>query len=326
LIYLLLNTAPANARGWAVPTATDIAFAVGVLALLGRAIPGNLRVFLLALAIIDDVIAVLIIAVFYADGVDPAGFLLSGAGILVVLALQRIGIGAALPYLVPGALIWSGFLIGGVHPTLAGAVLGLLTPVRQLPMREDLVETVSRVATELRDTDAIAEKNERSLARPLRQLALAQREILPPVVRVQATLHPWVSYAVMPMFALANAGVEISGADLVASGPFHVLAGVALALTVGKPIGIVGVTWVMVQMRLGRLPERVSWGGILLIGLLGGIGFTVSIFIAMLGFADNSLLSAAKLGVLAGSASAAVLRLAWGVFYIGRLRSNSRNG
>jgi len=324
LIYLALNADPARAHGWAVPTATDIAFAVGVLALLGRAIPANLRVFLLALAIIDDVIAVLIIAVFYSGGLDSAGLPVAGLGVVVVLAMQRIGVGAALPYIMPGVLIWAGFLIAGVHPTLAGVVLGLMTPVRPRPLREDPVETVSRVASELRDNGAVAAKDERTLARPLHQLSLARREILPPVVRVQAALHPWVSFGIMPLFALANAGVGLRSLDLATDGPLHVLCGVALALVVGKPLGIVAATWLTVRLRLGRLPDGVSWGGVLLIGLLGGIGFTMSIFIAMLGFADESLLSAAKLGVLAGSLAAALLGLGWGALHVRRLARRAK--
>ncbi len=324
LIYLALNADPTRAQGWAVPTATDIAFAVGMLALLGRTIPADLRVFLLALAIIDDVIAVLIIAFFYSGGLDLAGFPIAGLGILMVLAMQRIGVGTALLYVVPGALIWGGVLMTGAHPTLAGVVLGLMTPVRSRPMREDPVEVVSRVASELRDNDAVAAKDERSLARPLHQLSLAQREILPPVVRVQAALHPWVAYVIMPLFALANAGVSLGGVDFAAYEPMRVLLGIALALVVGKPLGIVVVTWLMVRLRLGRLPDGVSWGGIFLIGLLAGIGFTMSIFIAMLGYADESLLSAAKLGVLAGSLTAAVLGLGWGALYVRQLARNAK--
>lgn len=324
LIYLMLNADPVRAHGWAVPTATDIAFAVGVLALLGRRIPANLRIFLLALAIIDDVIAVLIIAVFYSGGLDLAGFLVAGLGVLMVLGMQRIGIGAALPYVVPGALIWVGLLMTGAHPTLAGVVLGLMTPVRSRPMHEDPVEAVSRVASELRDGDAVAANDGRALARPLHQLSLARREILPPVVRVQAALHPWVSYGVMPLFALANAGVALGGVDLSAPGPLHVMLGVAVALVIGKPLGIVAVTWLMVRLRLGRLPEGVSWGGMLLVGLLGGIGFTMSIFIAMLAYADQGLLNAAKLGVLAGSLTAALLGLGWGALQVRRLARNAK--
>lgn len=322
LMYLMLNADPSRAHGWAIPTATDIAFAVGVLALLGRRVPANVRIFLLALAIIDDVIAVVIIAFFYSGGLDFTGFLISGLGIVIVLMMQRIGVGAALPYVVPAAVTWVGMLMTGAHPTLAGVVLGLMTPVRSRPMRENPVEMVSRVAQKLRDGDAVAEVDGERLVRPLRQLDVARREILPPVVRVQAALHPWVSYGIMPLFALANAGVSLGGTDLGATSQMHVLLGVALALAVGKPLGIFGIAWLTVKFRLGRLPEGVSWGGVVLVGLLGGIGFTMSIFIAMLAFQDSNLLSAAKLGVLAGSLTAAVMGLGWGTFYVRRLLRN----
>jgi len=320
LLYLALNGEPARQNGWAVPTATDIAFAVGVLALLGRSIPGNVRVFLLALAIIDDIVAVLIIAFFYSGGLDYSGFAVAAAGILMVLSLQQMGIGSAYAYVVPGAVIWIGLLMTGAHPTLAGVVLGLMTPVLPVRMRERPLDVVSRIAQDLLGRDGDAARDTALLAHPLRQLRVAQRELLPPVVRVQMALHPWVAFGVMPLFALANAGVSLGGIDLSAEGPQWIVAGVALALVIGKPLGVVGVSWLMVRLGLCRLPPGVTWGGICLIGLLAGIGFTMSIFIAMLAFADESLLGAAKLGVLLGSLIAALLGLGWGAVYVRRLR------
>jgi len=243
LIYLSLNADPLRGRGWGVPTATDIAFAVGVLALLGRSIPVNVRVFLLALAIIDDVIAVLIIAFFYSAGLQFSGFIVASLGILMVLGFQRLGLGSALAYILPGAVVWIGFLMTGAHPTLAGVMLGLLTPVRPIPMRENPLEVVSRVAEELRRSDAVSANDTHRLELPLRQLRVAHREILPPVVRVQTALHPWVAYGIMPLFALANAGVSLTGVDLSAGGAQFVMLGVVLALVAGKPIGVVGATW-----------------------------------------------------------------------------------
>ncbi len=319
LIYLAFNAEPLGARGWAVPTATDIAFAVGVLALLGRSIPGNIRVFLLTVAIIDDVIAVLIIAIFYTGGLDFFGFLVAGFGILVVLAMQWIGVGIALPYVVPGVIIWTGMLMSGAHPTLAGVVLGLMTPVRSIAMTEHPIDVVSRVAGELRSRFAGAKHDAEAMARPLRQLRQANREMLPPVVRVQSTLHPWVAFGIMPIFALANAGVFVGAVDLAIGQASLVMFGVALALVTGKPLGIVGVTWLMVRTGWCQLPPGVSWGGVWLIALLAGIGFTMSIFIAILAFADRDLLAAAKLGVLLGSLVAALLGLAWGAVYVRRL-------
>ncbi|MGD9945716.1 MAG: Na+/H+ antiporter NhaA [Burkholderiaceae bacterium] len=321
VIYLGLNADPVRQPGWAVPTATDIAFAVGVLALLGRAIPANLRIFLLALAIIDDIIAVLIIALFYSGGLDYHGFLIAGLGIVLVLAFQQMGIGSAYAYLLPGAVTWTGLLMTGAHPTLAGVVLGMMTPVLPLRTRDRPMDVLIRAAEKLREHDGSAAMDAHQLAVPLRQLRLAQRELLPPVVRVQMALHPWVAFGVMPLFALANAGVAMNGLDLSATGPQWVMAGVALALVLGKPLGVVGVSWLMVRLGWCRLPPGVSWGGVYLVGLLAGIGFTMSIFIAMLAFDDAGLLAAAKLGVLMGSALAAALGLAWGSVYVRRLQA-----
>lgn len=318
LIYLAFNNAPIRNHGWAIPTATDIAFAVGVLALLGRSIPVNVRVFLLTLAIIDDVIAVLIIAFLYSGGLTYSGFAVSGLGLLMVLALQRMGVGSAYAYVPPGAVIWVGLLMTGAHPTLAGVILGLMTPVKPIPMREHPIDIVSRIAVELKTLTA------RRMATPVRELHIANREMLPPVIRVQTALHPWVAYGVMPLFALANAGVSLSGVDLSTEGSLLVMIGVAVALIAGKPVGVISATWLMVRVGWGRLPPGVSWGGICLVGLLAGIGFTMSIFIALLAFEDENLLAAAKLGVLAGSVLAAGLGLCWGVF--GQTTRQRRDG
>jgi NhaA family Na+:H+ antiporter len=321
LIYAAFNNDSIRLNGWAVPTATDIAFAVGVLALLGRSIPVNVRVFLLALAIIDDVIAVLIIAFLYSGGLSYGGFAVAGVGLLTVLGLQRMGIGSAYAYLPSGAVIWTGLLMTGAHPTLAGVILGLMTPVRPLPLREHPIDIVSRIADELRELRG-TEKETHRMERPMRQLQLANREMLPPVVRVQTALHPWVAYIVMPLFALANAGVGLSGVDLSAGGSQLVLIGVAVALVVGKPVGVISATWLMVQSGWGRLPPGVSWGEICLVGMLAGIGFTMSIFIALLAFDDENLLAAAKLGVLAGSVLAAGLGLCWGALLVRKAKQS----
>jgi Na+:H+ antiporter, NhaA family len=282
VIYLSFNAVPGRDHGWAIPTATDIAFAVGVLALLGKSIPGNVRVFLLALAIIDDIIAVLIIALFYTNGINPNGFVFAALGVLMALGFHRIGLGSAYAYIVPAFIVWVGFLMAGIHPTLAGVLLGLITPVRS-----------------------------------------SSPEIMPPVIRVETALHPWVAYAIMPLFALANAGVSFKSMDL-ADGGQLVMLGVALALCAGKPIGVIGATWLAVRLGWCRLAPGVSWGGICLIGLLAGVGFTMSIFIAMLAFTDDKLLDAAKFGVLLGSLISVTLGLGWGAEYASRQRKAER--
>lgn len=317
VIYLSLNGAAPGANGWAIPTATDIAFAVGVLSLLGRAIPSNIRIFLLTLAIIDDVVAVLIIAFFYSGGLEWSGFAVAGVGIALIFAFQWLGIGQAHAYVLPGAIIWLGLLITGAHPTLTGVVLGLMTPVvsKSAPRRhEDVLLAVSQKLA----NDGIARDAEADVE-SLRLMRDAQRELLPPVIRVQAALHPWVAFGIMPLFALANAGVSLGGVDLGANDQAMIAAGVGVALVLGKPVGVLLTSWLAVTLGLCRLPPGVTWPGLLLVGLLAGIGFTMSIFIAMLAFDGDALQSAAKLGVLAGSLVAAVLGLVWGVIYLRRV-------
>lgn len=270
LTYLSFNTVTGRSQGWAIATATDIAFAVGVLALLGRSIPANVRVFLLALAIIDDIIAVLIIALFYSGGLDLNGFIVAALGVLMALGFQRLGLRSAFAYVLPAFVVWGGFLTAGVHPTLAGVVLGLITPVRS--------------------------------ARP---------EIVPPVIRVETALHPWVAYGIMPLFALANAGVDFRSGEFIGGAQFVTL-GIGLALCAGKPIGVIGATWLAVRLGGCRLAPGVTWAGVGLIALLAGIGFTMSIFIAGLAFSDDRMLDAAKLGVLLGSLVSVTLGLGWG--------------
>lgn len=271
LIYLAINQGSAAEHGWAIPTATDIAFAVGVLALLGKSVASGVRVLLLALAIIDDIVAILIIAIFYATDLDYSGVAVALAGMLMVLGFQRLGINKAVLYILPGAVIWYGLYKTGVHPTLAGVILGLMTPVRRRP-----------------------------------------GEHLPAAQRVQKGLHPWVAFGIMPLFALANAGVSLAGVDLNNSLSLSVFVAVALALVVGKPVGVILTCVLLVKSGLCRLPDGVTWRGITLVGLLAGIGFTMSIFISALAFDDLGLLAAAKLSVLCGSVIAALIGLGWG--------------
>lgn len=270
LIYAAF--ADASVRlGWAIPTATDIAFAVGVLALLGRRVDPALRVLLLAIAIADDVAAVLIIAFFYADGIAPAGLLLAAAGAAAAWIGHRAGLNAWIACLLPGALIWYGFLRAGFHPALAGVVAGLVTPMK-----------------------------------PRRAGAEPSAAIL------EGTLHPWVAFGVMPLFALANAGVRFAGLDLSSTVAQGLAAGIALGLFLGKPVGIAVAAWLAVRSGWCALPAGVIPGGIGVIGCLAGIGFTMSIFIASLAFEESGFLAVAKFGVLAGSLGAAIAGLLLG--------------
>jgi NhaA family Na+:H+ antiporter len=316
LVYIALASDAPMRQGWAIPTATDIAFAIGVLTVLGKRVPPNVRVMLLALAVIDDVAAILVIALFYSGGFQLAGLLTVGLGVAVVWGFQRLAVRSAWAYILPGALIWAGLLQTGVHPTLAGVVLGLMTPTVVPTARERLVASATRALDDLRERVGRSRSQPHEFAEPVRRLRDAEREMLPPVVRVQLSLHPWVAYGIMPLFAFANAGVRLNGVDFAESGVMTVSLAVACALILGKPLGILGFTWLVTIARLGALAPGVTWRGVLLIGCLGGIGFTMSLFIASLAFNETSLLAAAKLAVLVGSAAAGVVGLVLGRYVL----------
>jgi Na+:H+ antiporter, NhaA family len=300
LLYLLIGGGPQVSRGWAIPTATDIAFAVGVLSLIPR-VPAVLRILLLTLAIADDIVAILVIAFFYSGGLVLGPFAVVAAGIVLVLLLQAIGVGSALAYVFPGAVVWLGMLHAGMHPTLAGVVLGLLTPVTvDFGLRARRGASEPRVTLPAPATDPPVE---------------------PPVVRVEALLHPYVAFGIMPLFAFANAGVSLEGVDFSARAPLTVSTGIVLGLVLGKPLGIVLAALAAVRFKICGLPEGVRWPQLLLLGVLGGIGFTMSVFIANLAFDDAPLLAAAKFGVLVGSAAAATLGL-----ILGRWQSAAADG
>jgi len=278
LLYLLVNSEPALRRGWAIPTATDIAFAVGVLALIGRGVPPALRLLLLTLAIVDDIGAILVIACFYSPGTTIVGLAIVAAGVALVLALHSLGVRAAPAYIVPGAVVWFGMLRAQLHPTLAGVLLGLLTP------RSVTLGRRKRAAGAAEDGGSLIES-------------------------LEETLHPYVAFGIMPLFALANAGVSLRGIAVSAGAPLAVGAGIAAGLILGKPLGITLAALGAARLKLCSLPEGIGWRHMLLLGLLGGIGFTMSIFIANLAFEEPQLLAAAKLAVLLASAVAAVLGL-----------------
>ncbi|AQX19353.1 Na+/H+ antiporter NhaA [Bartonella sp. WD16.2] len=314
IIYLNINLNGGDTYGWAVPTATDIAFALGILALLGKAIPSNLHIILLSLAIIDDIIAVLIIAFFYSTNLDPSGLAIAAAGIVLVLFFQWIGFASAWLYILPGAIIWWGLMITGAHPSLAGVILGMMTPV--LPTR-NLVAPLTMLSNAV---EALQEKNTNTdlhhISTTLKKVRKGQRDIIAPVTRIQKALHPWVAYGVMPIFAFANAGVNFANFDLSSDKSSLIVLGIIIGLCIGKPLGIIVASYLAVKSGLCRLPPNVAWKGILLIGFLAGIGFTMSIFVSMLAFKDVAQLDSAKIGVLCGSGLSALIGLGYGLFYI----------
>ena len=310
-IYIALNVGTPAASGWGVPMATDIAFAVGVLALLGRRVPAALRVLLLALAIIDDIGAILVIAVFYSSGIVLSGLAIVGLGILIILIMQRIGLRSPWLYVAPGVVIWAGMLQAGIHPTIAGVILGLLTPAQSWFGHEGFMTETERALDGLR-TKVASQDGPRELLPELQRIGVAQWEALPPVTRIEAALHPWVAFGIMPLFALANAGVALGDLGAGLSAQAGIVFGVSLGLVLGKPLGIVAFSWLAVRLGFASLPRGVSWGGVLVVGCVAGIGFTMSLFIGALAFSDASMLAVAKLSVLIASAAAGVVGLAVG--------------
>ncbi len=312
LIFLALNPAQPERRGWGVPMATDIAFAVGVLALLGDRVKPALRVLLLALAIIDDIGAIIVIAIFYSAGVSLSGLALAAGGGLGVLILQLIGVRSPLLYVLPGAVLWTGMLRAGVHPTIAGVVLGLMTPARSWLGHRGFLQKSQEAIDDFRRRVVGGGADPRELVVPLEQLGHARREAVPPVVWLETRLHPYVAYVIMPLFALANAGVRLDGVRLGDPGLLSLTAGVVVGLVVGKPLGVMAASFLVVRLGVAALPRAVDWKSVLLVGLVAGIGFTMAIFVASLAFNDAAHLGAAKLAILVGSATSAAIGLLYG--------------
>ena len=312
LIYLALNPTGPERRGWGVPMATDIAFAVGVLALLGDRVKPALRVLLLALAIIDDIGAILVIAIFYSSGVSIWGIALAVGGGAMVLLLQLVGVRSPLLYIPPGAVLWAGMLKAGVHPTIAGVVLGLMTPARSWLGHRGFLEKSQQAIDDFKRRLTDSEDDPRELVDPLKQLGKARREAVPPVVWLETRLHPWVAFVIMPLFALANAGVRLDGVNMSDPSFLAVSAGVTVGLVVGKPLGIMGASYLVVRLGVASLPRGIQWNGVLLVGLVAGIGFTMAIFVGSLAFVEPANLGAAKLAVLVGSAFSAIAGLIYG--------------
>jgi NhaA family Na+:H+ antiporter len=309
-LYLLVAGGPATRSGWGVPMATDIAFAVGILTLLGQRVPAALRVLLLALAVIDDLGAILVIALFYSSGIDSAGLLVAAAGIVGILAMQRLGVRLKAAYIVPSVVAWAGVYAAGVHPTIAGVVVGLMTPVRTWL---GPVGFVSGVRGELEHLDRVdpSTLSTHELGKTLRHVNAARREAMSPAESLIEALHPWVAFGVMPIFALANAGVTVSGWEGESSSG-SVAVAIAVGLIVGKPLGVLVATGIALRLGIGALPVGLGVRHLLVLGVVAGVGFTMALFIAQLAFTDPTLLAAAKLGVLGASGGAALLGIVLG--------------
>ena len=305
LVFLSFNVGRTSANGWAIPMATDIAFAVGALALLGKRVAPALRILLLALAVIDDVGAIVVIVLFYSSNLNGLGFVVFGLGIVGILVLQVLGARSPLAYFAPATVTWSGAYFAGIHPTLAGVVVGLMTPVTAWYGAAGLLDRIDAGVRSLRVEHV---SDDRELIPHLEALKTANREAVSPVERLQHQLHGWVAFGIMPLFAFANSGVPL-GQISFDGDSLWVFWGVVIGLTLGKPLGILSVSWIAVRARAAALPTGVQWSQIAVIGMVGGIGFTMALFIAQLAFPAGPLLETAKLAILCGSALAGVLSL-----------------
>ena len=297
LVFLAFNPSGPESNGWAIPMATDIAFAVGVLALLGDRVPSTLRVLLLGLAIADDIGAIVVIAVFYTDDLEVAALAVAVAALAATVLLLRARVWYAPVYLAMGVVVWVALFQSGVHATIAGVALGLLTPARPLMADVD----ADRIADELSADSAVD-------AAEIRDISFRIRESVSVAERLEDALHPWTSYVVVPLFALANAGIPLTSDALSDAAESTVTIGVTLGLVLGKLVGVAGATALAVRLGIGRLPADIGWRHVVGMAGLAGIGFTVSLFITGLAFEDDvALQDAAKVGVLVASLLAAAI-------------------
>jgi NhaA family Na+:H+ antiporter len=311
VIYLLFNAGSDTANGWGVPVATDIAFALGVLTLAASKAPVSLRSFLLTLAIVDDIGAIVLIAILYSAELVSGWLLLAIAVVGCVVIAKRLRVQSAVPFVLLGLALWVSLYNSGVHPTLAGVAMGLLAPAA--PLRRSPTAGTS-VRHHLGEVEGRSDED----AEPywIAVADVASRAI-PPLDRVETTLHPWTTRLVGPTFALANSGVELSQTALEEAVTSPVGIGVVLGLVVGKPLGIGGAVWAANRSRIGRLPAEVTPRMVLGVAALAGVGFTVALFITDLAFGAQQDVETAKLAILGASVLA-------GLFGAVLLRSGHR--
>jgi Na+:H+ antiporter, NhaA family len=307
-IYVALNAGTGDTSGWGIPMATDIAFALGVLALLGERAPIGLKVFLTALAIVDDIVAVTVIALFYTSDISWAALAVGAAFLVALVGANLAGVGKPLVYGLLGIGLWLAFLKSGVHATIAGVLLATTVPASSfidtgefLKSSRDLLDRFERASE--RGDDMLSNEERQAVLHTLND---ATERLEPPLQEMEHALHPWVVFLIMPLFALVNAGVPLNG-DLVGSLTSPVALGIVAGLVLGKQLGVTLLAWLAVRTGVSELPEGVSWRHVYGAGWLAGIGFTMSLFISDLAFASGSLLDTAKLGILVASLVAGVV-------------------
>ena len=322
LIYAAFNAGTATSSGWGIPMATDIAFAVGILVLLAWRIPKSLIIFLMALAIVDDLGAVLVIAIFYTADLDIRALGAAAILLVVLLLFNRGGIRKPLPYAIVGVLLWIAVHASGLHATLAGILLAITIPARPAHspalFERRINELQAAFRADRRSTqtsdDPLSNDRMASIAEAMEHSAAAVQS---PLQRVEHTLTPWVTFVIIPLFALANAGIDLSSIEWAQALSNKVTVGVLAGLVIGKCVGVSLFSWIAVRWGIARLPSDVQWRHLIGAAWLAGIGFTMSLFISQLAFANPENVEQAKLGILLGSAFSATVGLIWLFFSSG---------
>ncbi len=295
-LYFMLNTSSPEADGWGIPMATDIAFALGVMSLLGNRVPTQLKLFLLTLAIVDDVGAIAVIAIFYSKGFSTPWFVTAVVLLLVIFAMQKAKIWYTPVYVLIGIVVWYAVFKSGVHATIAGVALGLLTPATPLQREVEPGEVVGTVV----DPSDIS-------AASARRANLYVRESVSVAERLETLIHPFSSFIILPVFALANAGITLTSDGISDAASSSVTLGIILGLIVGKTVGVTIFTWFAVKSGISTLPRNVTWPMVVAVAMLAGIGFTVALFITGLAFESDELDTQARMGILLASLIASIL-------------------
>ncbi len=308
IAIILMSGVEGATHGWGIPMATDIAFSVGVVALLGSRVSVSAKLFLLALAIVDDIGAIAVIAIFYTDELSLLQLVYGIIGLAGIYVARRAGISSLLFYVPVALAVWYFFLESGVHATIAGVALGLLTPVKSKYSNEEFREKAVAVLDRW-NTNRASPDSEARLDQDALELAAVAKASVSPLDRLEHALHPWSSFVIVPLFALANAGVRFVGSDtsLVEQVFSPVALAVAAGLLIGKPVGITLATWIGLKLNLGELPRRTTMKTIAGLGALAGIGFTVSLFVTELAFKEPLLADEAKIGIFVGSGLAGLI-------------------
>lgn len=308
IIYSVFNLGTTASHGWGIPTATDIAFAIGILSLLGNRVPVSLKVFLTALAIADDLGAVVVIAIFYTGKISLAWLAYTGIICAVLFAINRSGMRNPIIYYAAGIILWITMLNSGIHATIAGVIMAIAIPSTSKIDQKGFIKKIQFFIREFHNADRkdrFEKLNDRQNS-AMKEIESAVHHAASPMQRLQEMLHPWVTFFIMPLFALSNAGVELSGkaGEIFTN---HVSSGIMLGLILGKPAGITLFSWIAIKLNLASMPRNASWIQLFGIGCLAGIGFTMAIFVANISFAGDEIITVAKLGIFTASILSAVI-------------------